>query len=460
MPELFLNDIISIAMFLGVIAIVLSGFPVAFALAGGAFGFAMIGAAAGVFDTSILGFLPSRVYGVMTNEVLVAILLFVFMGIVLEKSRIAEEMLEAIGLAFRQINGGLGFGVLIVGMLLAASTGIVGATVVTMGLLSLPTMIRNGYSVPLSTGIICASGTLGQIIPPSILLIILGDQLSSAYLKAMQEAGNFGFDPLSIIDLFAGALLPGLMLVAIYAAYLVFLAIFFPRTCPPMQSDGARTSMWRLVLVMLPALCLILIVLGTILTGIATPTEAAGVGAAGALFIAALKGRLSLPVMTQITRSALIVTSMIFMIFIGASIFSLVFRGFGGDELVERILTSLPGGRIGAIAFVLILMFVMGFFLEYAEIVLITIPIVGPVIFQMDVDPIWFGVMVGVTLQTSFLTPPFGFALFYLRGVAPPEVTTSAIYRGIVPFVLLQLLAVGLLMAFPAIATWLPNNAL
>ena len=460
MPELFLSDIFSIAMFLGVIAIVLSGYPIAFALAGGAFGFAMIGAVAGVFDTSILGFLPSRVYGVMTNEVLVAILLFVFMGVVLEKSRIAEEMLEAIGLAFRQVNGGLGFGVLIVGMLLAASTGIVGATVVTMGLLSLPTMIRNGYSVPLSTGIICASGTLGQIIPPSILLIILGDQLSSAYLKAMQEAGNFGFDPLNIIDLFAGALLPGLMLVGIYAAYLLFLAIFFPRTCPPMQSDGARTSMWRLALVMLPALCLILIVLGSILTGIATPTEAAGVGAAGALFIAALKGRLSFPVVTQITRSALIVTSMIFMIFIGASVFSLVFRGFGGDELVERILTSLPGGRIGAIAFVLILMFVMGFFLEYAEIVLITIPIVGPVIFQMDVDPIWFGVMVGVTLQTSFLTPPFGFALFYLRGVAPPEVTTGAIYRGIVPFVLLQILAVGLLMAFPAIATWLPGTVL
>ncbi len=460
MPELFLNDILSIAMFAGVIAIVLSGYPVAFALAGGAFGFAMIGAAAGVFDTSILGFLPSRVYGVMTNEVLVAILLFVFMGVVLEKSRIAEEMLEAIGLAFRKVNGGLGFGVLIVGMLLAASTGIVGATVVTMGLLSLPTMIRNGYSVPLSTGIICASGTLGQIIPPSILLIILGDQLSSAYLKAMQTAGNFGFEPLSILDLFAGALLPGLMLVGIYAAYLVFLAIFFPRTCPPMQSEGAPPSMWRLVSGMLPALCLILIVLGSILSGIATPTEAAGVGAAGALFIAAIKRRLSFPVVTQITRSALIVTSMIFMIFIGASIFSLVFRGFGGDQLVERILTSLPGGRIGAIAFVLVLMFVMGFFLEYAEIVLITIPIVGPVIFQMDVNPIWFGVMVGVCLQTSFLTPPFGFALFYLRGVAPPEVTTGAIYRGIVPFVLLQIIAVGLLMVFPQIATWLPDHVL
>lgn len=460
MPELFLNDILSITMFIGVITIVLLGYPVAFALAGGAFGFAMIGAMAGVFDTSILGFLPSRVYGVMTNEVLVAILLFVFMGVVLEKSRIAEEMLEAIGLAFRQVNGGLGFGVLIVGMLLAASTGIVGATVVTMGLLSLPTMIRNGYSVPLATGIICASGTLGQIIPPSILLIILGDQLSSAYLKAMQEAGNFGFDPLSIIDLFAGALLPGLMLVGIYAAYLLLLAIFCPRTCPPMQTVGSRTSIWRLAIVMLPALCLILIVLGSILSGIATPTEAAGVGAAGALVIAAFKGRLSLPVLTQITRSALIVTSMIFMIFIGASIFSLVFRGFGGDELVERILTSLPGGRIGAIAFVLILMFVMGFFLEYAEIVLITIPIVGPVIFQMDVDPIWFGVMVGVTLQTSFLTPPFGFALFYLRGVAPAGVTTGAIYRGIIPFVLLQLLAVCLLMAFPVIVTWLPGTVL
>lgn len=460
MPELFLNDILSIAMFLGVIVIVLSGFPVAFALAGGAFGFAMIGAAAGVFDTSVLGFLPSRVYGVMTNEVLAAILLFVFMGVVLEKSRIAEEMLESIGLAFRQIHGGLGFGVLIVGMLLAASTGIVGATVVTMGLLSLPTMIRNGYSVPLSTGIICASGTLGQIIPPSILLIILGDQLASAYLKAMQASGSFGFVPLSILDLFAGALLPGLMLVGIYALYLIAVAFFFPRTCPPMQSEGTPPSMLRLFLVMLPALGLILIVLGSILSGIATPTEAAGVGAAGALLIALLKGRLSFGVLTGITRSALIVTSMIFMIFIGASIFSLVFRGFGGDELVERILTSLPGGRIGAITFVLLLMFVMGFFLEYAEIVLITIPIVGPVIFQMDVNPIWFGVMVGVCLQTSFLTPPFGFALFYLRGVAPPEVTTGAIYRGIVPFVMLQILAVGLLLAFPQIATWLPEAIL
>ena len=366
-------------------------------------------------------------------------------------------MLEAIGRSFRHLHGGLGFGVLFVGALLAASTGIVGATVVTMGLLSLPTMIRNGYNVPLSTGIICASGTLGQIIPPSILLIILGDQLANAWLEANQEAGNFGFEPLSILDLFAGALLPGLMLAGIYMLYLLGRAILTPKSCPPMQSDGESPPIAALLATMLPALLLIVVVLGSILGGIATPTEAAGVGAMGAMLIALVKRRLKRRTLADIVRSSLMMTAMIFMIFVGASVFSLVFRGFGGEEFVERFLTSLPGGEIGAIAFVLLLMFVLGFVLEYAEIILIMIPIVGPVIFLMDVNPIWFGIMVAVCLQTSFLTPPFGFALFYLRGVAPPEVTTGMIYRGIAPFVVLQLVALTILLAFPGIATWLPQ---
>ena len=457
MPEVNTGELFALAMFFGVIAIVLSGFPVAFALAGGAFLFALLGAAAGVFDMVVLEFLPSRLYGLMTNEVLVAIPLFVFMGVTLERSRIAEEMLEAIGRSFRHLHGGLGFGVLFVGALLAASTGIVGATVVTMGLLSLPTMIRNGYNVPLSTGIICASGTLGQIIPPSILLIILGDQLANAWLEANQEAGNFGFEPLSILDLFAGALLPGLMLAGIYMLYLLGRAILTPKSCPPMQSDGESPPIAALLATMLPALLLIVVVLGSILGGIATPTEAAGVGAMGAMLIALVKRRLKRRTLADIVRSSLMMTAMIFMIFVGASVFSLVFRGFGGEEFVERLLTSLPGGEIGAIAFVLLLMFVLGFVLEYAEIILIMIPIVGPVIFLMDVNPIWFGIMVAVCLQTSFLTPPFGFALFYLRGVAPPEVTTGMIYCGIAPFVVLQLVALTILLAFPGIATWLPQ---
>ena len=457
MIEMTLGESLSLAMLAGVIALVLTGFPVAFALAGGTFAFAVLGAMFGVFDMAILEFLPSRVYGVMTNEVLVAIPLFVFMGLTLERSRVAEDMLEAIGQTFRHLHGGLGYGVLFVGALLAASTGIVGATVVTMGLLSLPTMIRNGYDARLSTGIICATGTLGQVIPPSILLIILGDQLANVWLKVNQEAGNFGFEPLSILDLFAGALFPGLMLVGIYMLYLLGRAVLTPQSCPPIRDEGKALSLAALLATMLPALVLIIIVPGSILAGIATPTEAAGVGAVGALLIALAKRRLKQGILGDIAHSSLMMTAMIFMIFIGASVFSLVFRGFGGEELVERALTSLPGGRIGVIAFVLLLIFMLGFVLEYAEIVLITIPVVGPVIFLMDVNPIWFGIMVAVCLQTSFLTPPFGFALFYLRGVAPPEIGTGMIYRGIVPFVIMQLLALTLLLAFPSIVTWLPQ---
>ncbi len=451
---------LALLMFLCVGLVLLSGYPVAFALGGTALLFALIGALAGVFDSALLAAMPSRLYGIITNTTLIAVPLFVFMGVMLERSRIAEQLLGTMAALFGSLRGGLGISVTIVGMLLAASTGIVGATVVTMGLLSLPTMLRRGYHPALAAGTICASGTLGQIIPPSIILVLLGDVLASAYQQAQLDMGIFAPDTVSVGDLFAGALLPGLLLVGLYILYLVLLAWWRPWAAPAVaqRERDLRGSalLAELSRVLLPPLLLILAVLGSILLGLATPTEAAAVGAIGAMLLALGQRRLNLEVLREVMRSTVQVTSMVFLIFIGASIFSLVFRGLGGDELVERLLTDLPGGVFTAVLVVMLIMFLLGFILDFIEITFVVVPIVGPILLAMGLDPVWLGVMIAINLQTSFLTPPFGFALFYLRGVAPPELETAQIYRGVLPFILIQLLVLGMLALWPGLATWLP----
>ncbi len=450
-------------LFGAVILVLLAGYPVAFTLAGTALAFALIGGLMGAFDAAFLDAMPSRVFGIMSNETLVAVPLFVFMGVMLERSRIAESLLDTLSLLFGPLRGGLGLSVTFVGMLLAASTGIVGATVVTMGLLSLPTMLKRGYDPALSAGTICASGTLGQIIPPSIVLVLLGDVLSSAYQQAQLAQGIFSPRTVSVGDLFIGALLPGLMLVGLYALYLLAVALIKPAMMPAFPAAERRDIsagqlLQRVVLVLLPPLFLIFAVLGSIMAGVATPTEAAAVGAVGALLLASFKREISLDRIKDVMRATARVSSMVFMILVGASLFSLVFRGYGGDEAVAAMLENLPGGVVGAVFVVMLIMFLLGFVLDFIEITFVVVPIVGPILLAMGVDPIWLGVMIAVNLQTSFLTPPFGFALFYLRGVAPPEVTTGHIYRGVAPFVAIQLLALALLAVWPALATWLPHR--
>ena len=448
---------VALLLFLAVIGFLLLGFPVAFSLGGTAIIFAFIGTLTGGFEAAFLTGLPSRVFGIMMNETLVAVPLFVFMGITLERARIAEELLETLSALFGSIRGGLGISVTIVGMLLAASTGIVGATVVTMGLLSLPTMLKRGYSPEVSTGTICASGTLGQIIPPSIILVMLGDVMSSAYQQAQLSLGNFSPDTVSVGDLFAGALIPGLLLVLLYVTYLVITAFVKPDSMPAHESDESVTFL-QLLSALAPPLLLIIAVLGSILAGYATPTEAAGVGAMGAMLIAMQRKAMSMERLKEIMQGTLKISSMVFMILIGASVFSLVFRGYNGDEGVHAILEALPGGVIGAVVVVMLVMFLLGFVLDFIEITFVVVPIVGPVLLAMGLDPVWLGIMIAINLQTSFLTPPFGFALFYLRGVAPPEVTTKQIYRGVIPFVAIQVLALLILAMFPELATWLPDK--
>jgi len=452
-------DLLSLALFATTCGVLLLGFPVAFSLAGTAFAFALLGAALGVFDLHLLAGLPSRWFGVMVNEVLVAVPLFIFMGVMLERSRLSEQLLETMGLLFGRLRGGLGLSVTIVGMLLAASTGIVGATVVTMGLLSLPTMLKAGYDPKLACGTICAAGTLGQIIPPSIVLVILGDILQGANTEAQLALGNFAPEPVSVVDLFAGALMPGLLLVGLYLIWQIVLAILRPQASPALVRAGGRPENLprRVLIALLPPAFLILAVLGSILFGVATPTESAAVGALGAILLAGVRGRLGLDVLQDVMRRSTMITSMVFLILLGASVFSLVFRGLGGDRMVEDALSGLPGGAFGAMLAVMATMFGLGFFLDFIEITFVVVPIVGPVLLKMNLDPVWLGVMMAVNLQTSFLTPPFGFALFYLRGVAPPSVTTLDIYQGIIPFVLIQLLGLALLALFPALATWLPG---
>ena len=523
------------ALFVSVVILLLFGFPVAFSLAGSSLLFAIIASAFGLFDLSFLSALPQRIFSVMSNEVLVAVPLFVFMGVTLERSKIAEELLDNMGRLFGSIRGGLGYSVCLVGALLAASTGIVGATVVTMGLLSLPTMIRRGYSPSLTCGSICAAGTLGQVIPPSIVLVLLGDQLSTAFQQAQFSMGNYSPDAVSVNDLFAGALIPGLVLVSLYIAYQIFVAIFRPNASPAipaeeLQSTDRKEFLKSLVSSLFAPLALIVAVLGSILTGLASPTESAAMGGTGALMMAGYRvdpkrgrliviGALCLAVMLAITvffdlrmqrdvltttewvavfaalvsgaglvigimtailrvynakdnkgesilpqimQQTLLVSTMVFVILIGASMFSLTFRGLSGDEVVENFLHGLPGGTLTVLLLVMVVMFLLGFILDFLEIIFIVVPIVGPVLLQMEVapgvpmSPVWLGVMMAVNLQTSFLTPPFGFSLFYLRGVAPPSIRTVEIYKGVIPFVFIQLGMLILLWFIPSLATWLP----
>jgi tripartite ATP-independent transporter DctM subunit len=528
-------ELLCVIMFIVACSLLLLGFPVAFTLAGSGAAFAFLGYFLGVFDLSFLTAFPQRIFSTMTNEVLVAVPLFVFMGVMLERSRIAEELLDNMGRAFGTLPGGLAYSVCVVGALLAASTGIVGATVVTMGLLSLPTMIRRGYNVPFACGSIAASGTLGQVIPPSIVLVLLGDQLSVAFQNAQFNLGIYAPDTVSVNDLFAGALFPGLVLVGMYIIYQIVFAALKPDQAPAIPRDElTHVTGWAFVRHLTGALfapiILIVAVLGSILAGLASPTEAAGVGAIGATMLAGyrvdprrgkpialgalcLAGLLALTiaydlrmqrnviatdekiafaaavvlaiglflglfisvlrvytattdgkhrVLVSVMESTTMISSMVFLILIGAQMFSLVFRGFGGDLWIEAFLTSLPGGVISAMLVVMGVMFIMGFFLDFLEIVFIVVPIVSPILLQMEMpngelmSPVWLGVMMAINLQTSFLTPPFGFALFYLRGVAPDTVKTIDIYRGIIPFVVIQLLGLVVIWYLPEVATWLP----
>ncbi|MDB2331469.1 TRAP transporter large permease subunit [Alteromonas sp.] len=454
----------AIVLFLCVCGALMFGFPVAFTLAGTSLIFAGIGYVVGAFDPSYLNALPSRFYGILTNQTLIAVSLFVFMGVVLEKSKVAENLLLAMSSLMGRYQSGMAVSVVIVGMLLAASTGIVGATVVTMGLLSLPAMLNRGYSPSFATGTICATGTLGQIIPPSIALVLLGDVLSSAYQKAQLSMGIFSPDSVSVGDLFVGALLPGLLLVVLYLIYVVFLSnisnmkgVSTHSDIQAALSEENKGDTPSLLHALVPPLVLILLVLGSILSGYATPTEAAGVGAMGAVVLALTQRKLTKLVLKSAMQDTTKITCMVFMILIGASVFSLVFRGFGGEHLVQEFLTNLPGGVIGAMVLVMLLVFVLGFILDFIEITFVVVPIVAPILLAMGLDPVWLGIMLAVNLQTSFLTPPFGFALFYLRGVAPPEVKTSDIYRGVVPFIAIQLLLLLALAIWPELATWLPD---
>lgn len=522
MDPVVLGELMAVALFLGVVVCLMLGFPVAFTLGGVAIIFGFAGHEMGVFDYALLRGLPSRFFGTMTNEVLVAVPLFVFMGMVLEKSGIAERLLTTMGQLFGDLRGGLAISVIIVGALLAASTGVVGATVVTMGLLSLPAMLRAGYDPKLATGAIASAGTLGQIIPPSVVLIFLADILQGANTAAQAARGNFAPTTVSVGDLFAGGMIPGLVLVSLYILWIVYKAIFDPKSCPPLRMTPAeKAGLFRRTLTALvPPLLLIFAVLGSIIAGVATPTESACVGSLGAILLTMVKivgerlgrqlgeaelerrlfwfwlgfiaflvalgigwgavGLLTALIignvaglvwmlaispmrkefsgtLTGAVRGTTMISSMVFVILLGASVFSLVFRGFGGEHLVERALTAMPGGQLGALFVVMLVMFLLGFFLDTFEIIFITVPIAGVVLLKMGIDPVWLGVLIGVNLQTSFLTPPFGFALFYLRGVAPKSVTTGHIYRGIIPFVAIQIITLFILYAEPRLATWLPD---
>ncbi len=521
-------EILAAVMFLSVCGGLMAGYNVAFTLAGTSLIFAGIGVLTGTFDPVYLLSMPGRIYPLMTREILIAVPLFVFMGVMLEKSRIAEDLLENMGTLFGPMRGGLGISVIFVGALLAASTGIVGATVVTMGLLSLPTMLNRNYAPSLASASIAASGTLGQIIPPSIVLVILADQISNAFQEAQRSYGLESDAVVSVGDLFAGALLPGLILVGFYALYIFAVAVIRPKDAPAQpwpETADAKQILWRSFLAMLPPIFLMFAVLGSILSGYATPTRGAALGALGAILLAAWKTApdvgaarwikpialwstillifvvtldllgidlrlaqtersgfegIALPLaatfaliagigvlittarlgrtgaLGDVSRSTLHITAMVFVILIGATIFSLVFRGFGGDEMVARTLEAAPGGMWGAFTLVMIIMFLLGFFLDFIEITFVVVPLVAPPLLAAGMDPVWLGIVMALNLQTSFLTPPFGFALFYLRGVAPPEVTTTALYRGVLPFIVIQLLVIAIVIAFPAIATGLP----
>ena len=450
------------------------GFPVAFALPGSAI--ITIGTAAFfgyLFENDFGAFFylggPSEwlsagvtnlrgVYWEVERDTLIAIPLFIFMGLMLQRSRIAEDLLVTMAQLFGPVRGGLGISVVFVGALLAATTGIVGATVVAMGLISLPAMLRNKYSAPLATGTIAASGTLGQIIPPSIAMVLLGDVLSNAYQQAQLNQGIFAPKSVSVGDLFAGAIVPGLCLVILYLIYVYTNILLSKSKIDSNQASDQKFNILSLLASLTPPLLLIFAVLGSIILGYATPTEAAGIGAAGALLIGIATKRLEFSTIKAISESTLSTTGMVFFILIGASIFSLVFRGFGGDEQIQGVFDAMPGGLTAALVVVMVVIFLLGFILDFIEITFVVVPIVGPVLLAMGVDPIWLGVVIAINLQTSFLTPPFGFALFYLRGVAPSSIETKDIYLGALPFVGLQIIILILLFIYPSIATWLPER--
>ena len=452
-------EILAIIMFVTTLGLLLFGFPVAFTLAGTALLFGFLGDALEIFNFRMLGFFPQRIFGTMINEPLVAVPLFIFMGIMLEKTKIAAGLLHSIGELFGSTKGGLGIGVVIVGMLLAASTGIVGATVVTMGMLSLPSMMKAGYDQKIATGTICAAGTLGQIIPPSIVLVLLATILQGANEEAAMLVGNLAPDPVTAIDLFAGAILPGLRLVVLFIIFIFVYARLNPLSCPPVETTKSRTEIYiEAAKSVVPPITLIVLVLGSILFGIATPTESASVGAVGAAIIALLKGELNFKNVKETALGTVKLSSFVFVILIGASMFSLVFRGFGGDEMIEHFLGSLPGGLYAALILVMIVIFLLGFFLDYIEIIFVIVPLVGPILIANGADPLWLGILISLNLQTSFLTPPFGFSLFFLRGVAPSSIKTKNMYRGVIPFIGIQVLAILIVGFYPEIATWLPNK--
>ena len=513
-----MNESLDLLMFAALMAAILSGFPVAFATAGVAIIFAYMGWATGAMDIGLLGALAQRAFGLLSNQVLIAIPIFILMGAILEKSRIAEDLLTTMGRLFGSLRGGLGISVVLVGALLAASTGIVGATVVAMGMIALPTMLRAGYKPSIAAGTVCTAGTLGQIIPPSTLLIILADVMSNAYQQAQYEQGKFSVEALSVGQFFAAALLPGLTLVALYLIYILLVGLIRPNDMPGVQLGDERPGFSDILGTMAAPVLLIVAVLGAILGGLATPTEAASVGAIGALLMAghrldgrkriivlgaaalaslvllagifpvrlqrsdigyddtaigigygalaiagliaialALRALIRARVAQEALTSTLTMTSMIFATILAAGMFSLVFIGLGGEDRVAAILSELPGGSTGALISCMLFLFALGFFLDFVEISVIVLPLITPGLILMGFDPIWLGILIAINLQTSFLTPPFGFSLFYLRGAAPPEISTMQIYRGVLPFIGLQILGVALVWLFPSLATWLPR---
>ena len=454
-----MTEVLAIALFITICLTLVMGYPVAFVLGGVSLLFAVIGMLSGVFDPVFLQALPNRLFGIMNNQTLLAVPLFVFMGVMLEKSRVAEDLLESMSRLFGTLRGGLAISVCVVGALLAASTGVVGATVVTLGLLALPTMLRRGYDPAVATGTLAATGTLGQVIPPSIILVLLGDVLSSAYQQAQIRMGVFTPKTVSVGDLFMGALLPGVLLVGMYIAYLIFVAMTQPKKLPALPQEALGPIEWgRLFKALLPPLVLMGSVLGSILAGVATPTEAAALGAIGALILALVKGQFNLARLREVSHGTAEISAMVFMILIGASLFSLVFRGFGGDVMIENVFAQLPGGVLVAFFLVMLVIFLLGFILDFIEIIFVVVPIVGPVLLSMGLDPVWLGVMIALNLQTSFLTPPFGFSLFYLRSVTPASVPTTTIYRGVLPFIGIQLSMLVIAYVWPELITWLPNQ--
>lgn len=456
-------EVFAILLVVAICVALFAGYPVAFTLGGLSLIFAVLGSFFDLFSLGFLGALPQRIFGVMTNGVLLAIPLFIFMGVMLERSRIAEDLLETMGRLFGPLRGGLGLSVIVVGVLLAAAKGVVGATTATMGLIVLPAMLRFGYDPRLAAGIVAATATLAQIFPPATVLVLLGDQLANAYQAAQLSKGIFAPASVTVSDLFAGAIVPGFTLVALYMLYVIAVAIISPKSAPaiPPDPDAPRgfALVARLAAALVAPLLLILAVLGSILGGIATPTEAASVGAVGAVLLAALRGEGTLwrALVSTVMKTAQM-TSMIFVILIGATMFGLVFRGFGGDDLVHRALSDLPGGATGAILAVMVAMFLLGFVMDAFEIIFVIVPIVGPILLAMPgVDPVWLGILMAMNLQTSYIHPPLGPTLFFLRGVAPPEITTRHIYIGIIPFVAIQLAALVVLWFVPQLATALPR---